>query len=108
MLLRNINPSQGLCNGTFLTRRKFEKNVILAEITTGEYYEKHVFLPRIPLIPLQSDQSSIPFKRTQFPIWPYFAKTINKAQGQSLDFVGLHLLEPTFCHSHLYVALPFM
>ncbi|XP_022873152.1 ATP-dependent DNA helicase PIF1-like [Olea europaea var. sylvestris] len=34
MLLRNINPSEGLCNGTRLTCRKFEKNVILAEITT--------------------------------------------------------------------------
>ncbi|XP_022881048.1 uncharacterized protein LOC111398366 [Olea europaea var. sylvestris] len=33
MLLRNINPSEGLCNGTRLTCRKFEKNVILVEIT---------------------------------------------------------------------------
>ncbi|XP_022862082.1 uncharacterized protein LOC111382368 [Olea europaea var. sylvestris] len=34
MLLRNINPFEGLCNGTRLTCRKFERNVILAEITT--------------------------------------------------------------------------
>ncbi|XP_022845371.1 uncharacterized protein LOC111368378 [Olea europaea var. sylvestris] len=32
MLLRNINPSKGLCNRTRLTCRKFEKNVILAKI----------------------------------------------------------------------------
>lgn len=67
--------------------------------------ENLFFLPRIPFIPLQSDQSSIPFKRTQFPIRPCFAITINKAQGQTLDFVGLYLLEPIFCHGQLYVAL---
>jgi hypothetical protein len=105
MLLRNINPSEGLCNGTRLTCRKFEKNVILAEITTGEYCGKHVFLPRIPFIPLKSDRNSIPFKRTQFPIRPCFAMTINKAQGQTLDFVGLYLPESVFCHGQLYVAL---
>ncbi|XP_022872324.1 uncharacterized protein LOC111391357 [Olea europaea var. sylvestris] len=40
MLLRNINPSEGLCNRTRLTCRKFEKNVILAEIISGEYCGK--------------------------------------------------------------------
>jgi hypothetical protein len=105
ILLRNINPSEGLCNGTRLTCRTFKKNVILAEITYGEYCGKYVFLPRIPFIPLQSDHTSIPFKRTQFPIRPCFAMTINKAQGQTLDFVGLYLPEPVFCHGQLYVAL---
>lgn len=33
----------------------------------------------------------IPFKRTQFPIRLCFAITINKAQGQMLDFVGIYL-----------------
>ncbi|XP_022855671.1 uncharacterized protein LOC111376897 [Olea europaea var. sylvestris] len=33
MLLRNINPSERLCNGTRFTCRKFDKNVILVEIT---------------------------------------------------------------------------
>lgn len=31
--------------------------------------------------------------------------TINKAQGQSLKYVGIHLLTPVFCHGQLYVAL---
>jgi len=67
--------------------------------------ENMFFLPRIPFIPLQNDHTSIPFKRTQFPIRPCFAMTINKAQGQTLDFVGLYLPEPVFCHGQLYVAL---
>ncbi|CAA3030170.1 ATP-dependent DNA helicase PIF1-like, partial [Olea europaea subsp. europaea] len=80
MLLRNINPSEGLCNGTRLICRRFERNVIDAEVANGEYRGKRVFLPRIPFIPLQSDKNSFPFKRTQFPIRPCFAMTINKAQ----------------------------
>lgn len=31
--------------------------------------------------------------------------TINKAQGQILDFVSLYLPESVFCHGQLYVAL---
>lgn len=31
--------------------------------------------------------------------------TINKAQGQTLDFVEIYLQEPVFSHGQLYVAL---
>ena len=31
--------------------------------------------------------------------------TINKAQEQTLDFVGIYLREPVFSHGQLYVAL---
>ncbi|XP_027184177.1 uncharacterized protein LOC113782485 [Coffea eugenioides] len=32
--------------------------------------------------------------------------TINKAQGQTLDFVGIYLKESVFSHGQLYVTLP--
>ncbi|KAH7546258.1 hypothetical protein FEM48_Zijuj01G0181200 [Ziziphus jujuba var. spinosa] len=35
---RNINPSEGLCNGTRLICHRFDQNVIDAEISVGEYY----------------------------------------------------------------------
>nr|XP_027083463.1 ATP-dependent DNA helicase PIF1-like [Coffea arabica] len=104
MLLRNINPTEGLSNGTRLICREFGNNV-QAEITFGSFAKKIVFIPLIPLESPTDDFSSIPFKRTQFPLRLYFAMTINKAQGQTLDYVGLYLKEHVFSHGQLYVAL---
>ncbi|KAI9922282.1 hypothetical protein PsorP6_000562 [Peronosclerospora sorghi] len=41
----------------------------------------------------------------QFPLQLAFAMTINKAQGQKMDTVGIHLPEPVFTHGQLYVVL---
>jgi hypothetical protein len=46
------------------------------------------------------------FKRLQFPIRPCFAMTVSKAQGQTLQEVGIDLSTPCFCHGMLYVLQP--
>jgi ATP-dependent DNA helicase PIF1 len=104
MLIRNLNPSNGLCNGTQLICKSFQRHLIDAEIVSGTHKGKRVFLPRITLIP---SDTGLPFelKRRQFPVRPSFAMTINKAQGQTLNFVGLYLPQPVFSHGQLYVAL---
>jgi ATP-dependent DNA helicase PIF1 len=51
ILLRNIDPANGLCNGTRLMIRNFQKNMIDAEIVLGQHVRKRVFLPRIPMCP---------------------------------------------------------
>ena len=91
ILLRNIDPTNGLCNGTRLVVRGFQKNTIDTEIVMGQHAGRRVFLPRITLCP--SDDAMFPFKlkRKQFPIRLSFTMTINKAQGQTIPVVGMYL-----------------
>lgn len=105
MCLRNINPTEGLCNGTRLICRNFTRNLIEAEIAIGDNAGKMVLIPRITL--LSNDNSTLPFelRRRQFPVQPAFAMTINKAQGQTLTSVAIALTRPVFTHGQLYVAL---
>ncbi|XP_046492949.1 uncharacterized protein [Neodiprion pinetum] len=76
ILLRNLNPPQ-LCNGTRLVIKKITGNILEATILAGKFKGKVVLLPRIPMIP---SDSTIPFKRLQFPIRLAFAMSINKSQ----------------------------
>ena len=104
MLLRNFDPKNGLMNGTRLVVRGLQQNFIDAEIITGSKKGERVFIPRLSLEP---SESSLPFKmrRRQFPVILAFVLTINKAQGQSFENVGVYLPEPVFGHGQLYVAL---
>ncbi|GKD43047.1 ATP-dependent DNA helicase RRM3-like protein [Tanacetum coccineum] len=74
-------------------------------IAFGDIAGRELFIHRIPLQPPTDEQYTVPFKRLQFPIRLCFAMTINKAQGQTLDHVGVYLKEPAFSHGQLYVAL---
>jgi len=103
MLMRNLNPSLGLCNGTRLICKSFSPHLIEAEIITGVHCNETVLIPRISFIPSDT-KLPFEFKRRQFPIRPAFAMTINKAQGQTMKFVGIFLPQPVFSHGQLYVA----
>ncbi|XP_074299982.1 uncharacterized protein LOC141631176 [Silene latifolia] len=105
ILLRNLDPAAGLCNGIRLICKRFCPNMIECEISTGFYTGEQVFLPRINLRPSKSSKFPVNFQRKQFPIKLSFTMTINKAQGQTLKRVGIYLPKPCFSHGHLYVAL---
>lgn len=63
ILLRNIDPTNGLCNGTRLILRGFQNNTIGVEIVLGQHTAKRVFLPRIPLCPSDDEMFPFHFKR---------------------------------------------
>ncbi|XP_019179623.1 PREDICTED: uncharacterized protein LOC109174850 [Ipomoea nil] len=104
MLLRNIDHSLGLCNGTRLIVTQLGNHVIEAKIISGNNAGTKVLIPRLSLTP---SDPRLPFKfqRKQFPLMLSYAMTINKSQGQTLSHVGLLLKKPVFNHGQLYVAI---
>ena len=101
MLLRNINPRQGLCNGTRLIFGSCVNNKLLLcrILETG----REVLIPRITFIP-KPNEYPFQWQRRQFPVRPSFAITINKSQGQSLKLAGVWLRVKVFAHGQLYTA----
>ncbi|RXK41840.1 hypothetical protein M231_00839 [Tremella mesenterica] len=83
ILLRNLDPTQGLCNGTRLIITSISQRVLGCRIITFPFS----------------------LRRVQFPIRLASAMSINKAQGQSLNHAGLDLTKPVFSHGQLYVGL---
>ncbi|XP_057432207.1 uncharacterized protein LOC130724957 [Lotus japonicus] len=82
MLMRNLDISAGLCNGTRLIVKHVCPNVIGAIVITGTHIGTKVFIPRMNLIPTDPTMP-IKFMRRQFPLCLSYAMTINKSQGQS-------------------------
>lgn len=120
MLLRNIDATQGLCNGTRCHVVKMDPHGLHLHVIAGKFAGTQTI---VPVMDLKPSDSKLPFtlSREQFPVRLCFAMTVNKSQGgiysfppylllsstlgQSLANVGLDLRIPVFSHSQLYVAL---
>src|SRR6266850_1645298 len=104
MMLRNLRPQQGLCNGTRLLITHLGRRVIRARILTGDHKGSEHLIPRISLSSMDGDLPWV-ITRRQYPIRLCFAMTMNKSQGQTLQIVGVDLRTSAFSHGHLNVAL---
>lgn len=106
ILLRNLAPSRGLCNGTRMILLRVSRRVLQVRIMGGDYDGNVELIPRISLTPTSTcAEFAFSLRRRQFPVRLAFAISINKAQGQSVKYVGLDLRVPVFSHGQLYVAL---
>ncbi|XP_063944772.1 uncharacterized protein LOC135146765 [Daucus carota subsp. sativus] len=104
MLMRNLNQTLGLCNGTRMMITMVLKHCVQCVVISGAFKETRHFIPRMELSPTET---KLPFKmcRKQMPLQICYAMTINKSQGQSLERVGLYLPKGAFTHGQFYVAV---
>ena len=107
VLLRNIDVYRGLSNGTRMTINTIGDELLHCTIVAGPYKNKRCVLSKycFEYNDKRINGTRLHFKRVQFPIQLAFAMTINKAQGQTVDRLGLYLQDPVFSHGQLYVAL---
>jgi ATP-dependent exoDNAse (exonuclease V) alpha subunit len=99
MVLRNLNPTEGVCNGSRGIVTRMTNRVIELRLLGGDYAGNQVFIPRINIYPTDAQ---IPFQlcRRQYALRLAFCMSINKSQGQSLQHVGLDFWSPVFTHGH--------
>jgi ATP-dependent exoDNAse (exonuclease V) alpha subunit len=104
MILRNINPRNGICNGSRGILTRISSRILEVQLLTGGHIGKKVLIPRISNVPTD-EQVDFKFIRRQFPIKVCFAMTINKSQGQTVRYVGLDLRRPVFSHGQYDVGI---
>ena len=104
ILLQNLSPKEGLCNGTYIVITRIERRCIETQILGGRFNSQ---VQLIPCIKLTSTEGELPFiiSKRQFLIWLCFAIIVNKLQRQSFNFVGVDLRIPIFIYGQLYIAL---
>ncbi|XP_019188790.1 PREDICTED: uncharacterized protein LOC109183029 [Ipomoea nil] len=83
MLLRNIDHSSGLCNGTRLIITKLVDHVVKAKLLFGTTASAKVLIPRLSITP---SNTTLPFKfqRRQFPMMLSYVMTMSRSN----DFYG--------------------
>jgi ATP-dependent exoDNAse (exonuclease V) alpha subunit len=104
MIMRNLNPTEGVCNGTRGVITRMTSRVLEVRMITGENAGNLVFIPRLKIMPTDT-AISFELCRLQFPVRLGFSMSINKGQGQSMAYVGCDFRSGIFTHGQFYVAV---
>lgn len=104
MVLQILDPASGVCNGRREILTRASMRVLEVWLLDGDNAGQTVFIARITLT---WSNVPLPFqlRYQQFPICLAFAMTVNKSQGQSVQYVGLNSRVPVFTHGQFYVAI---
>ena len=105
MIIKNMY--KGVFNGVRCQLMAFGgARCLFVKLLTGPEQGNTVLIPRC-VFTITAEASGLPFniRRRQFPLIPAYAVTVHKAQGQTLNRVGLFITTPMFTHGQLYTAL---
>eukprot|EP00918_Siedleckia_nematoides_P030928 GHVU01066950.1.p1 GENE.GHVU01066950.1~~GHVU01066950.1.p1 ORF type:complete len:751 (+),score=28.79 GHVU01066950.1:725-2977(+) len=104
ILLTSLDTEHGLCNGRRLMVKEIKRDPWQLITERLDKPGQTIVLPRIRNY-VDSRKFGFKWVRTQFPVIPAFALTINKSQGQNVNHCGIYLEEPVFAHGQLYTAM---
>ena len=106
MCIRNLDLKRGIVNGTMMKLISIGRHTAQFEILTGKACGSVDIFTRA-VFTITPEASGLPFTvvRKQFPVIPAYCLSVHKAQGQTLQRVGLIFESDPFTHGQLYVAL---
>ena len=84
MLLRNLDPQNGHCNGTRYIVNQLHQHIIEADITTSSNAGRTIFIPRITHV-IKENEYPFKMRRKQFPIQPALLSQLTKVRGNILQ-----------------------
>ena len=103
ILICNLNVKPRHVNGTQCIIEEIKSHVIKARLLDGGKHPE-IFISKISIVCSDTDFPTR-FKRKQFPILLAYYLTFNRAQGQSLERVGIRLHQSVFTHGLLYIGM---
>ena len=91
MLMRNLHPREGLCNGTRMVVTKLHKSCVQARFVGGDFDDNEGDFPWI-------------LTRKQFPVRPVLPLPSTRLKVNRWRLLGLIYEDRAFSHGQLHVA----